>query len=331
MVLKSLLRVPTYLLLLLYMLLGLFIGLYTAEMRDITVSVYIQLAVASVMIAGWYINGTSLNDYQDYEIDMINLKGDPDRPIITGLASRTEVLAAAIVSGVVSLILATILSWNHALLIMGLLVLNASYSLRPFQISRRGGLAPLVLPLGYILLPFLAGYLLVNSSPQPILWLLVAAYYLHFIGRIILKDYRDVKGDAAHGKRTFLLRHGNKAVCALAGLAISSGGLLSVYAMREFIGPFQYTIITLVTFGLTILWRLSETEGWKLQKPLLAAFGRSMTGVTAATLLAFVAYLNSFSSLLSTSLAIGITAIYMWSAYGALMYNSFKESHVPRT
>ena len=38
--------------------------------------------------------------------------------------------------------------------------------------------------------------------------MLLAGLYVGFIGRILLKDFRDVRGDALFGKRTFLVRHG---------------------------------------------------------------------------------------------------------------------------
>jgi hypothetical protein len=38
--------------------------------------------------------------------------------------------------------------------------------------------------------------------------------YVGFIGRIMLKDFPDVRGDALFGERTFLVRHGWRATCA---------------------------------------------------------------------------------------------------------------------
>lgn len=51
--------------------------------------------------------------------------------------------------------------------------------------------------------------------------LLLAGLYAGFIGRIVLKDFRDVRGDALFGKRTFLVRH-----VAILG----RGMLLTLYA-----------------------------------------------------------------------------------------------------
>ncbi|MEO8329985.1 MAG: hypothetical protein ABI586_08275, partial [Candidatus Nanopelagicales bacterium] len=42
---------------------------------------------------------------------------------------------------------------------------------------------------------------------------LLAGLYVAFVGRILLKDFRDVTGDEMFGKRTFLLRHGRRVTC----------------------------------------------------------------------------------------------------------------------
>ena len=54
----------------------------------------------------------------------------------------------------------------------------------------------------------------VAASESPDLALL-AALYVGFVGRIVLKDFRDVVGDRLFGKRTFLVRHGRRTTCVL--------------------------------------------------------------------------------------------------------------------
>ena len=53
--------------------------------------------------------------------------------------------------------------------------------------------------------------------------LLLAGLYAGFIGRIVLKDFRDVRGDALFGKRTFLVRHGRRATCRLSATFLVVG------------------------------------------------------------------------------------------------------------
>ena len=53
--------------------------------------------------------------------------------------------------------------------------------------------------------------------------MLLAGLYVGFIGRILLKDFRDVRGDALFGKRTFLVRHGRRTTCRLSAVLWTAG------------------------------------------------------------------------------------------------------------
>ena len=320
---RSLLRTQTYLLLLVYLAVGFVAGLLISGASPSSINVIQsiwQMVTCSIVVGLWYIHGTALNDYADYEIDLINLKGDKDRPLVVGLATKRQLLYVSLVSALAAIVLSCLLSWAHVIIIVILLFLNISYSIKPLQISRRGGLAPLLLPLGYIGLPFFFGYELSVTDWYKFSFVLLAAFYVQFIGRIILKDYRDVKGDKAHGKITFLLRYGNQAVCAVsAGSVIVSSGLLLTYA-RNFIGAFSYAIVCLAGFGLMILYKLSKSATWFEQKPLLGAFGRAMTGVTVAFIAAMVAVIWQLSAGAAAFIAIVLTAVYIWSAQEAYSF-----------
>ncbi len=320
---STLLRVPTYLLLTLYLLVGLLAGMYFqgVSVQSLPfVPTAAKFACCLLIIALWYMNGTALNDYADYEIDLINLKGDPNRPLVLGLVTKEELRFLATSYGITAVGLAWLVSPHHAVLVGVLLILNHSYSLKPLQISRRGGLAPLLLPLGYVALPYFFGYWLVGGAVPSPAWILLAALYLQFMGRIILKDYRDVKGDAAHGKRTFLLRYGNSIVCIVSGTAILTSGLLLVFRFK--LGILGYVIVLFTSYALTMLYRLSSTKAWPHQKPLLAAFGRAMTGVTVALIMALAVSLWGLSNRETAAIAIALIMIYLWSAQQAFVYNA---------
>jgi 4-hydroxybenzoate polyprenyltransferase len=307
----------------LYLLVGLLSGTYIQLINTDQLSLWstvLKFLSCLVIIALWYMNGTGLNDYADYEIDLINLKNDPDRPLVSGLATREELSTLTTIYAVGAIAIALALSPRHAGLVAILLLLNHAYSVRPLQLSRRGGVAPLLLPLGYVALPYLLGYGLVGwEIPQRGILLLIALY-LQFMGRIILKDYRDVKGDATYGKQTFLLKFGNRAVCMVSGVGISLGCLIQLIYLP--MGVLRYPMIALTTYALTILYTLSSTTHWEQQKPLLAAFGRAMTGVTVALITALLTLLWRFSSLEIIIIASVLTFIYLWSAQEAFTYNS---------
>lgn len=323
---RSLLRIPTYLLLCLYLTSGVLLGVWlnNADIMDelSLTGIGIQFFLCTLIIAFWYMNGTALNDYADYEIDLINLRGDPDRPLVVGLADRQELKALATAYAFCAIGLTITISPMHTLVTSVLLFLNYSYSMKPLQISRRGGIAPLLLPLGYVALPYLLGFGLTGWGLDETGATLLGALYLQFVGRIILKDYRDVKGDAKHGKMTFLLRHGNRTVCTVSGTSIIISGLLILHSVD--MGMLKFPLILLTAYSVGILLNLSQTTIWKNQKPLLAAFGRAMTGVMVALIASVTTKLWHFTDIEVLVLSVVMTGIYLWSAQSAYIYNMHK-------
>ncbi len=321
---KSLLRVPTYLLISVYALMGLLTAVYMYGEGVLDWHVGVKFLLCLILMAFWYMNATALNDYADYKIDMINLKDDPDRPLVTGQASRQELKVLAMAYAACGLMLAAVLSPFHLALFGCLLLLNYAYSMKPFQLSHRGVVAPLLLPLGYVLLPYMLSHGIVEwRLNRPSMWLL-GALYLQFIGRIILKDYRDVKGDAAHGKRTFLLRHGNAAVCIVSGLSIAASALIAMSTIK--MGVLKFPLIVLSAYALTILYNVAKTSTWPKQKPLLSAYGRAMTGVTVSIIAALLSLTWSFGPAETYAVALAIVFAYLWSARQAFLYNTHKLS-----
>ncbi len=317
---KSLLRIPTFLLINLYLLTGMLMAIIAGgDISSWSFAVYF-LACSSIL-AFWYINGSALNDIADVDIDKINLKGDKERPLVVRSADLSVVQQVAIGSAALALLISFELSLYHLAICGGLLLLNRLYSNKPARISRRGGLAPLLLPLGYVFLPFSLGYLSVTSGISSEALFVLGGLYLHFLSRIILKDYRDVKGDKAFGKKTFLLNRGNRAVCLASGSSLILSTALFFYGAGQWLGPFIYAYLILLFLGLGLLARLGQTESWKLQKPILAAFGRAMTGVTASIIFALLFTIEPIAENRLALLSFILAVVYAWSARQAFEYN----------
>src|SRR6185295_8036287 len=117
-----------------------------------------------------------------------------------GSGTQREMKLVAATSAAVALAACTLLTWPGALVVLGGLAFTAAYSLRPVRISERGVLAPMLLPLAYVAVPYLLGIFAVRASVTPVDLLLLAGLYAGFVGRIVLKDFRDVRGDALFGK-----------------------------------------------------------------------------------------------------------------------------------
>jgi 4-hydroxybenzoate polyprenyltransferase len=172
----------------------------------------------------------ALNDLADVAVDRLNLPDDRSRPLAGGLARERDVRITAAFAAVVCAIAAASVGGPSLAVAVGGMLLAAAYSLPPFSLSGRGVVAPLVLPLGLLAVPFVVGVEAAGSRVGSDQLLLLGAVYLGFIGRLLLKDFRDVRGDALMGKRTFLVRHGRAVTCLLSGVlwVAGSGALLAV-------------------------------------------------------------------------------------------------------
>jgi 4-hydroxybenzoate polyprenyltransferase len=161
------------------------------------------------------------NDLADEAIDRVNLPGQ--RPLTTGAATRSEFAVIGVASGLLALAASATLGWRVLIVTAAGLALSAAYSVRPVRLADRGAVASLVLPACYVAVPYLIGLLPRGHRVTPDDLALAGGLYLGFIGRILLKDFRDVRGDALFGKRTFLVRHGRRTTCAVSSASFVAG------------------------------------------------------------------------------------------------------------
>jgi 4-hydroxybenzoate polyprenyltransferase len=164
-----------------------------------------------VIVAAWFTALVCLNDLGDEAIDRVNLAGGYGRPLVTGEASRRQVALIGLGAAVLALAVGWLEAPSIAVVVALGLALGAAYSLPPFRLCGRGVVASAVLPAGYVAVPFLVGALAVDASPSFRTFAVLPGLYVVFMGRILLKDFRDLEGDALFGKRTFLVRHGRTA------------------------------------------------------------------------------------------------------------------------
>ena len=181
------------------------------------------LTVCLVVIAGWFVHAAAVNDLADELIDRVNFPRVGRRPLASGEATRREVLIVGLAAGFIALAVAWAIGWRVGAVVTAGITLSAAYSLPPLRLSARGGLAPVILPACYVALPFLVGVLSVQRSLDSNQLMLLAALWVVVIGRILLKDFRDVEGDAMFGKRTFLLRYGRRTTCITSGSCYVTG------------------------------------------------------------------------------------------------------------
>ena len=233
-----------------------------------------------------YIVATSLNDVFDLEVDRINHPGAKDRPLVTGDATPRQMLLMTMVAAGLALLLAIATGPLGVVVVAASLSLNVAYSVPPLRLCARPLAAPPVLAFAYVALPYGLGLAATGLSPDWLDAMIVACFVVLFAGRMLLKDFRDRNGDAAFGKRTFLLTYGKRTTlitvmtCVVAGdallIAVLPSNPLLVVAVESYF----------VAIGIQ-LFRL-----WKEDRPdderVAIALGARMGNAVVLTLLGFL-------------------------------------------
>ena len=233
-----------------------------------------------------YVVATCLNDVFDLEIDRINHPQAHDRPLVSGAATRRQLLVLAGVLTVAALAGAAAVGPAAIAVIAVSLVLNVAYSVPPVRLCARALVAPVVLAIAYVALPYLIGLAAAGAAPAALDLRLVAAFLVLFVGRMLLKDFRDRRGDAAFGKRTFLLSFGKDATlaavlaCVIAGDAL----LLTVLPLNPVLFAATQSYFVAVGLQLHRLWRAMDLD----RERLAIALGARMGNAVVLTLLGFL-------------------------------------------
>jgi 4-hydroxybenzoate polyprenyltransferase len=241
---------------------------------------------STIALLAWAIAVVAVNDVADEAIDRVNLIDDPRRVLVRGLASRRELTLISLGAAVVATLTALLAGGPPAaaVILVGC-ALAAAYSLRPLRLSDRGALTSIVLPIGYVCVPFGIGVTAggVDLTSQGVL--LLSGLAVAAIGRLSLKDFRDVDGDRLFGKRTLLVRYGRSRVCGVAIACVVIGGALAGVAVRsDATGVVDAALLAAITIALLLQLR----RGWRALDELLvsdiALLGRGQLLVVAISL-----------------------------------------------
>lgn len=206
-----------------------------------------------IAIGASYVCATTVNDLADEDIDRVNHPNDPARPLVSGGARRNELLLVNVSSALVALASGILIGRTGAALVLIGLVVAYVYSAPPIRLSHRTYLAPVLLAVGYVVVPYLLGASVAGRTEGR--HLLLTALICLFLARIVLKDFRDREGDSLYGRPTLLLRHGKTATCAVSFIALIGGDLALVLAIdgpvaltaliQLFVAPMVYMLFSL--------------------------------------------------------------------------------------
>ena len=306
----AMLRPPLFVLFLLFAAIGLAQAGHAEQFHPLFTGV-------ALVIAAWFVNAGAVNDLADELVDRVNFPSVGPRPLPSGQATRRQMLTLALVSGAVSAGVGFAVNWRVGAVVVAALALSAAYSLPPLRISARGGLASFLLPAGYVAFPYLVALLTVQRSISGEQLILLAGLWVSFIGRILLKDFRDVEGDAQFGKRTFLLRHGRAATCALSALCWVAGAasLLLIVPATAPVLPAFAVFVGCALYGLRQL--AKETSRFHEVGIIscIAMIGRGM----AVTLLAHYSMVDLGHPMLQrVAVTAVLTALFVWVSWTVL-------------
>ena len=266
-----------------------------------------------LMVGSWFVNAAALNDLADEAIDRVNLPAAHGRPLVSGAVSRRGLVVLGLGAGAVALAVAAFEGGPVVLVVAAGLALNAAYSLRPFRLSDRGTLATLVLPAGYVAVPYLIGALAVRPSVGAAELALLPGLYVAFMGRIVLKDFRDTAGDALYGKWTFLLRHGRHATCLLSGACWVVGAVAVLSALPER-GALAVPVTAMLACALHGLARLDGTVDRFEEQVVIGGIAMAGRGLCIAVLAHLTMLQESWSATSHAAILTALAATFVVAA-----------------
>lgn len=193
---------------------------------------------------------TVANDVVDSVVDRDN---QVDTPLTTGSEAERRrfhytawaLKGAALVVSLLALPLST------TMIIAAIGLIGVAYNYPPLQLSRRPLGSIIALGLSYGLLPILAGVSLLDASASPLAWLIGGFYFLARIALSLLKDFKDVTGDAKHHKQTFLLRFGAPTTLRTSHTLAATGllGLIATVTALAAMSSMPLAVGVVVTLG----------------------------------------------------------------------------------
>jgi 4-hydroxybenzoate polyprenyltransferase len=281
-----------------------------------------------VVVIGFLLFSVACNDLADEAVDRVNLPGK--RPLVTGAVTRHEFTVIGLTAGAVALATSVTMGWRPAVVTAAGMTLSAGYSLPPVRLARRGAVASLLLPACYVAVPFLLGLLAVRphagpgtgSGPviRPADLALLAGLYLGFIGRILLKDFRDVRGDALFGKRTFLVRYGRRWTCAVSACCWLAGTAVIVAVVRQPTPMLAAALAACAIAAVGLLWVLARDPGAHRDELVISAIAIIGRGMVLMLLAHLAMTDNHWSPGLSSLMVAGLAVVIAGQAAGMLRH-----------
>lgn len=242
-----------------------------------------------------------LNDLADEHIDRVNLPADARRLLAGGRAHRRQLWAVALFAAAATLAAAAALGPAALAAAASGLAVGGAYSLDPVRLSARGIVAPMALPACYVAVPYLVGVLSARGHVRVGDLPLLAALYVGFVGRIILKDFRDLRGDALFGKRTFLVRRGRVSTCRVSAAFWAASTALLLWARPDATTAYVLSTLAGSLVALLLLRELAAGRGHRRDEWLISALAIVGRGLLLVLVVDLAAPAAGWSTALTTA------------------------------
>jgi 4-hydroxybenzoate polyprenyltransferase len=298
-----LLRYRVAVMILLFMLLG------AAWHRGLT-TIDTPIFLMVLALASSYVSATSVNDISDREIDRINHPGDKGRPLVTGAAGTRDLWTLFGVSSVLAVVISLAVGPAAAGIMLLSVAIGVGYSLPPARLSYTTFLAPLALAVAYVGIPYWVGVVVAGERLRMSDLPLLAALYLLFAGRIILKDFRDREGDALYGKPTFLLRYGKRATCLASLCAVCAGDAFLIVSLADRL--WLAGVLQVYVMGVVIMLHRLYLSDNRKDEQLSIGVGARMGNGLLTTLLGCLILANQGATWITQAVfGLALTALYV--------------------
>jgi len=177
----------------------------------------VEVALSMAIVALFTAAGNSMNDYFDRETDRT---AHPQRPIPSGrVKPATALWASALLFGAAQVLSLLVNPWSAAIVAASIFVMVA-YE----RLLKAEGLA------GNLAISWLTGALFLFGGAAverlELAWILAALAFLATLGREVVKDIQDIKGDMG-ARRTLPMRIGARGAGAVASAAFIAAVALS--------------------------------------------------------------------------------------------------------
>lgn len=167
--------------------------------------VFIKIFLSLIWLIAIYGILAIHNDLSDSETDKINRRSDI--PFASGDIHKNMLMKVLFVLSIIVILFCFFFGFKASLVIFLYLLLGWLYS-GCFKLKNHGFIASLVLGACYGFIPWLLGLSISDANVNTAILTIACSNLIFSSGTVIIKDYKDTKGDKATGKKTILVMKG---------------------------------------------------------------------------------------------------------------------------